>query len=82
MRHAMCNMIIFFGTRQVVRDDDRPGGGVRPCPRCGQYAQFTPRRARTYFHVFWIPLIPLGGGQPILRVSCNHCGVYDILDSD
>ena len=72
-------MIIFFGTRQIVRDDERPGGGVRPCLRCGQYAQFTPRRARTFFHIFWIPLIPLEGGQPIFRVSCSHCGAYDIL---
>ncbi len=64
-------MIIFFGTRQVVRDDPRPGGGMRQCPRCGQYAQFTPRRARTYVHVFWIPLIPLGQGE--LIEECQQC---------
>jgi DNA-directed RNA polymerase subunit RPC12/RpoP len=63
-------MIIFFGTRQVVRDDDRPGG-MQQCPRCGQYALFKPRRARMFFHVFWIPLIPLGAGEPILE--CQNC---------
>jgi uncharacterized C2H2 Zn-finger protein len=64
-------MIIFFGTRQVVRDDDRPGSEMQQCPRCGQYGLFKPRRARSFFHVFWIPLIPLGAAQPILE--CPHC---------
>jgi hypothetical protein len=64
-------MIIFFGTRQVVRDDDRPGEGVRQCPRCGQYVVFRPRRARTFIHLFWIPLIPIGGGQPL--IECPNC---------
>jgi hypothetical protein len=64
-------MIIFFGTRQVVRDDDRPGGGMQQCPRCGQYALFKPRKARTFLHIFWIPLIPLGAAQPILE--CQNC---------
>ena len=53
-------MIIFFGTRQVVRDDDRPGGGMQQCPGCGQFALFKPRSARTFLHIFWIPIIPLG----------------------
>ncbi|HEU5099181.1 MAG TPA: zinc-ribbon domain-containing protein [Roseiflexaceae bacterium] len=64
-------MIIFFGTRQVVRDDDRPGEGVRQCPRCGQFVVFRPRMARTFIHVFWIPLIPIGAGQPL--VECPNC---------
>lgn len=64
-------MIIFFGTREVVRDDDRPGGDPRQCPRCGQYVVFRPRRARTYLHLFWIPLIPLGAGQRVLE--CPNC---------
>jgi hypothetical protein len=63
-------MIIFFGTRQVVRDDDRPSG-MQQCPSCGQFAVFKPRTARTFFHVFWIPLIPLGAAQPI--VECQNC---------
>ena len=64
-------MIIFFGTRQVVRDDDRPGIGMQQCPRCGQYATMRPRRSRTYVHLFWIPLIPLGQGEPIWE--CERC---------
>jgi ribosomal protein L37AE/L43A len=63
--------ILFFGTRQVVRDDDRPGGGPQQCPRCGQYAAMRPRRARTYFHLFWLPFVPLGPGEPIWE--CANC---------
>jgi phage terminase large subunit GpA-like protein len=67
----MC-FIVFFGTRQVVRDVGRPGaGGYQQCPRCGQYAQFRLRRARTWLHLFWIPLIPLGSATPILE--CGNC---------
>jgi hypothetical protein len=64
-------MIIFFGTRQIVRDDDRPGGGMQQCPRCGQYAVFKPRRTRTFFHIFWIPVFPISAAQPILE--CQNC---------
>jgi predicted RNA-binding Zn-ribbon protein involved in translation (DUF1610 family) len=64
-------MIIFFGTRQVVRDDNRPDEGVRQCPRCGQFVVFRSRRARTFVHVFWIPLIPIGAEQ--LLIECPNC---------
>ncbi len=74
-------MIIFFGTRQVVRDDDRPGGEMRQCPRCGQYALFKLRTVRTFFHVFWIPVFPVGGAQPILLVSCKNCGEFYLPDT-
>lgn len=64
--------ILFFGTREVVRDADRPGaGGYQHCPRCGQYALFRPRSARTWLHIFWVPVIPLGGVTPILE--CGNC---------
>jgi hypothetical protein len=64
-------MIIFFGTRTVVRDDQRPGGGPRQCPHCGQVTLFRTRMARTYIHLFWLPLIPLGAGQPV--IECGNC---------
>lgn len=64
-------MIIFFGTRQVVRDDDRPSGDVQQCPSCGQYVVFKPRRAQSYIHVFWIPLIPIGKPQGL--IECPQC---------
>ncbi len=66
--------ILFFGTREVVRDADRPGErGYQQCPRCGQYAEFRPRSARTWLHIFWIPVIPLGGAIPI--IECGNCGL-------
>jgi hypothetical protein len=64
-------MILFFGTRQVVRDDNRPGEGVRQCPRCGQLVAFRPRRMRTYVHLFWVPLIPIDAWQ--LVIECPSC---------
>ncbi len=64
--------IIFFGTREVVRDADRPGvGGYQQCPNCGQYAQFRPRSARTWLHVFWLPVVPLGKARPL--IECGNC---------
>lgn len=66
--------ILFFGTREVVRDADRPGvGGYQTCPRCGQYALFRPRSARTWLHLFWVPVIPLGQATPI--IECGNCGL-------
>jgi DNA-directed RNA polymerase subunit RPC12/RpoP len=65
-------MIIFFGTREVVRDDDRPRGEMQQCPRCGRYGVFKPRSSRTFAHIFWIPLIPLGKAQPL--IECPNCG--------
>lgn len=64
-------MIIFFGTRQVVRDDHRPGGNPQQCPRCGQYVVFRPRISRNYIHIFWIPLVPIGGAQNL--IECPNC---------
>lgn len=66
--------ILFFGTREVVRDVDRPGaGGYQTCPRCGQYALFRARSSRTWFHLFWVPVIPLGQATPI--IECGNCGL-------
>ncbi len=64
-------MIIIFGTRSVVSDDQRTGGGPRQCPNCGQVALFKTRQSRTFIHIFWIPLIPLGKRQPV--IECGNC---------
>jgi DNA-directed RNA polymerase subunit RPC12/RpoP len=64
-------MIIFFGTRNVVRDDARLAGGVQQCPHCGQLVVFKPRRTRTYVHVFWLPVIPIDAWQPL--IECPSC---------
>jgi hypothetical protein len=66
--------IVFFGTRELVRDAEQAGaGGYQQCPRCAQYAQFRPRSSRTWLHLFWIPVIPLGKATPI--VECGNCGL-------
>jgi hypothetical protein len=65
-------MIIFFGTRSVVSDDNSLGqGSPRQCMQCGQVSIFKPRQARNFIHIFWIPIIPLGKAQPI--IECSNC---------
>ena len=64
-------MIIFFGVRSVVRDDDLSPSQTATCPRCGTHTQLRPRTARSYFHLFWIPLIPVSKPQSVLE--CPHC---------
>lgn len=60
---------LFFGTRVRRRDIGR---GTFHCPYC--YAQRTYERveARTWFHVFWVPLFPVG--QAWESVRCTVCG--------
>ena len=62
--------IVFFGTRQVARDAAGSGEYLQ-CPRCGQYALFRPRLTRTWLHVFWLPVLPLGRATPIRE--CGNC---------
>lgn len=64
-------MIIIFGTRSIVSDDQRSGAGPRQCPNYGQVALFKTRQSRTFIHIFWIPLIPIGKSQPVLE--CGNC---------
>lgn len=66
--------IVFFGTREVVRAADRPrAGGYQTCPRCGQFGLFRARSSRTWFHLFWVSVIPLGQATPLLE--CGNCGL-------
>ncbi|NJM07973.1 zinc ribbon domain-containing protein, partial [Candidatus Gracilibacteria bacterium] len=58
----------------VLQDDDRPGGGVQTCPRCGRTTVFHPRLARTYIHMFWLPIFPINRGQSV--VQCDNCRWY------
>ncbi|NMR20738.1 zinc-ribbon domain-containing protein [Cellulomonas fimi] len=62
-------MFLFFGTRLRRRS---LGSGVFHCPFCYDQRSYEHADVRTWFHVFWIPLVPLGGGQEIVR--CTVCG--------
>ncbi len=60
-------MIVFFGTRGV---SSKLGEGRFHCPRCGTETPYVRRRVRQFFHLYYIPLVPLGE-----RVELVECGV-------
>ncbi len=67
----MSSFILFFGTRDVIRDDPGAPTQTMPCPVCRNIVTFKARQARHYFHLFWLPLIPLGDSHHILE--CPAC---------
>lgn len=60
---------LFLGTRQRRRS---LGGGTFHCPYCWAQRPYELTEVRTWFHVFWIPLVPLGTAQDV--VQCGVCG--------
>ena len=62
-------MILFFGTRTRVRV---LGTGSFPCPYCLAPRTYQRLATRTWFHLFWIPIVPLGQAQE--EVHCTVCG--------
>ena len=68
----MCDarrVILFFGTRLRSR---LLGSGTFHCPYCFQPRTYELRESRSWIHVFWIPLVPLGTAQQ--DVLCTVCG--------
>lgn len=63
--------ICIWGTtnRESVTD---PDGVVMQCPGCRQEVRMIGKVAKPYCSVFYIPLIPQGGGQPFIQ--CTRCG--------
>ncbi len=64
-------MILFFGTREVAHEDNNGMPQRGRCPQCGNLVTFQPKRGRTYFHFFWIPVIPLG--EERRYIQCPEC---------
>jgi len=62
-------VILFFGTRRRRRV---LATGTFHCPYCFQPRMYEQAETRTWIHLFWIPLIPLGGAQE--EVQCTVCG--------
>jgi tellurite resistance protein len=71
--------IIIYGTYGITYSKGKPGDFF--CPDCGHTATYRHRRVRRFFHIFWIPLIPLDlAGE---YVECGAClGTYhlEVLD--
>lgn len=62
-------MILFFGTRLRRR---HLGTGTFACPFCAAARQYELVGARTWAHVFWIPLFPLGREMEALQCTVCH----------
>jgi len=70
-------MILFFGWRIVFRTIGR---GVFHCPHEGADREYRLRTARRWFHVFWLPLIPLKRfGEIVECQTCNSRYEPDVL---
>ncbi|MEM6296322.1 MAG: zinc ribbon domain-containing protein [Myxococcota bacterium] len=61
--------MIIFGTRTT---NPKTGAGVFNCPRCGPQRQFTHRKAKRWFTLYFIPVIPLGTAGEF--IECDACG--------
>jgi uncharacterized tellurite resistance protein B-like protein len=65
--------VIIFGTRGIRM---KKGEGTFFCPRCQGSRQYTLRRIRRFFTLYFIPVIPLDAIGDF--VECNYCkGQYE-----
>ena len=49
------------------------GGGTFYCPQCDDVDMvYVEKTVRTWFTLYWIPVIPMGGPKPF--VECEECG--------
>lgn len=71
----MLYFIIIYGTYGITYSKGKPGDFY--CPDCHHTCTYRHRRVRRFFHIFWIPLIPLDlAGE---YVECGAClGTYRV----
>lgn len=66
--------MIIFGTRTT---NPTAGHGVFNCPRCGPQKPYSHKKAKRWFTLYFIPVIPLGTAGE--WVECNACaGSFDM----
>jgi hypothetical protein len=65
-------MIYFFGTYGLAFRDDGRDPYTDTCSSCQHLTTMRPMKMMRFFHIMWIPLIPVSLLNPILR--CSHCG--------
>src|SRR4029450_3055320 len=41
------------------------------CPKCQVQSDFVEKQVVTYFHLYWIPLFPIGRGLKF--IECQYC---------
>jgi hypothetical protein len=61
-------MLLVFGIRQLYA---LVTTGTFHCPVCGVDRGYRLRSPRSWFHLFWVPLVPLRQGEPF--VECDVC---------
>ena len=70
--------MIIFGTKSTRKTLD---SGTFDCPQCRQTRNFDKRRAKQWFHLYFIPLIPLKEYPPYVECkSCSATFVEGVLD--
>src|ERR687883_1664693 len=72
-------MLLVFGVRYLYA---LVATGRFYCPVCAVDRGYRLRAPRSWFHAFWIPLVPLGRGEPF--VECDVCRsrfAQDVLES-
>ncbi len=66
--------MIIFGTRTT---NPTAGQGLFNCPRCGPQKPYTHRKAKRWFTLYFIPVIPLGTAGEY--IECEACaGTFDM----
>lgn len=76
-RRRSAGFLILFGWRPRVTNDGRPPVSMK-CPVCRRECQMLSKRVRNWFTLYFIPVIPLGGGQTISQ--CSACGAQFGVD--
>jgi len=70
--------MIFFGTRSRTIEGELIHGA--PCPNCGQ-TEFQTFGVQSYFHVYWIPVIPTTRNVGLVCVNCKNARLDDELEA-
>jgi len=65
-------MIYVAGTYGLAYRDDTRDPYTDTCPSCKHLTTMRSMKMMRFFHIMWIPLIPVSLLNSILR--CSHCG--------
>lgn len=69
--------MIIFGYK--VRDKDYGAAYPVACPNCHNEVMYRGYKARRWFHIYWIPLIP---GKATRMLTCPTCDSGIEIDKD
>lgn len=76
----MVYFIIVYGSYGITSTKGKPGNFH--CPSCAQPQTYRHRRVRRFFHIFFIPLIPLNlAGEYVECARCKGTYKLEVLDS-